>query len=170
MGPFWLICPKISLIFEQLLRLFQLRPQMNRWTIKETIEQQSVILTRFAKENTLGINAKSYNYHFSMNGDWFIVSPIIVSMVTSLKLKNAISQLLIKLETCCFCVHICISSCPWYYEMKTRPKNRHNPSTPTVNTHMVQNAHLLPTVYLLACSFVNLPRIVPRFAKSLNYL
>ena len=44
------------------------------------------------------------------------------------------------------------------------------PSTPTVNTHLVQNVHLLPTVYLLVCPLVDLPRIVPRFAKSLNYL
>ena len=61
-------------------------------------------MTRFKIENSLRFNANFYNYHFSMNGNCFIVSPIIVSMVTSLNIKSAISQLLIELETCVFFV------------------------------------------------------------------
>ena len=142
--------------------------QMNK--LRKKSEQQSVKLTWFEIENTLRINVNFYNYHFSMNGNWFIVSPIIVSMVTGLKLKNAISQLLIELETCIFFV-FAFTFRVVHDTMRWKPdKNRHNPSTPTVNSHLVPNAHLLPTVYLVACPLVDLPGIVLEFAKSPSYL
>ena len=55
--------------------------------------------------------------------------------------------------------------------MKTWLKNWQITSpTPYVNTHIVPIAHLLPAVYLMAYPLVNLPGIVPKFAKSYNYL
>ena len=86
---------QISLILDQKLRLFQLRPQMDGYI---SLVSQWHSLQR---KNTFKVNGLSYNHHFTRNGDWYHV-PIMVSMVTDLKLKNAISQLLIKLETCGF--------------------------------------------------------------------
>ena len=48
---------------------------------------------------------------------------------------------------------------------ETLAEKWHNPSTPTANSHLVPNAHLLPPVYLMAHPLVYLLRIVPRFAK-----
>ena len=61
------------------------------------------------RKTPLKVNEISYNHHFPMNDDWPNV-PNMVSdgdsnvdlMLIGLKIKNAISQLLIKLETCGF--------------------------------------------------------------------
>ena len=75
-------------------------------------------------ENTLRTNAISNNYYFSMNSNCFIVSHLIVSMVTGQNTKSAISQLLIKLETCSFlCLHLHFQLYVILYEMKTWQKS-----------------------------------------------
>ena len=119
----------------------------------------------------------STDHHFSMNGDWIMVSHYRLHGDWSKTLKCNISASNkardMRFSVFAFIIRALYGIVRWIPSeiMAKYGQNTHTSPTPYVNTHFVLIAQLQYWQYvLMACPLVHLPGVIPMFAKSFNIL